>query len=253
MEDKPMNIRDVMTTTVVSVEPEASILEAVGLMLRQRISGLPVVDRLGNLRGIVTEGDFLRRAETATQRRRPRWIEFLIGPGRLATEYVHTAGRRVDEVMTTRVQTIAPGDSLEEAVRRMERHGVKRLPVVENDRLVGIVTRSNLMRALISAATRAHRTPASTDDEAIRTHLRAELDKQPWAPIGGVDFDVRDGVVTLYGVIADDRLRQALCVAAENTPGVRHVDDQVAWMIPTAAVAGTPPYFVPPDRPTRGL
>jgi hypothetical protein len=79
------------------------------------------------------------------------------------------------------------------------------------------------------------------------------LDKQPWAPIGGVDFDVRDGVVTLYGVIADDRLRQALCVAAENTPGVRHVDDQVAWMIPTAAVAGTPPYFVPPDRPTRGL
>jgi CBS domain-containing protein len=251
MEGLAMNIRDVMTTSVISVLPHASILEAIGLMLRHRISGLPVVDQSGKLRGIITEGDFLRRAEAGTQRRRPRWIEYLVGPGRLADEYVHATGKRVEEVMTDDVQTVDPTASLDEAVHRMQRYGIKRLPVMEGDELIGIVTRSNIMRALIPTAKAAAQVHLPTDDDTIRTHLRAELDKHIWAPIGSVDFDVRDGVVTLYGVISDDRLRGALCVAAENTPGVKRVVDQIAWMIPTPPLAGTPPYILQPDRPHR--
>ena len=97
-----MKVKDVMTSPVVSIEPESTVLEAVRIMLQRHISGLPVVDKAGCLVGIVTEGDFLRRAETGTQRRRPRWLEYLVGPGRLADEYTRTHGRKVHEIMTRR-------------------------------------------------------------------------------------------------------------------------------------------------------
>src|ERR1700682_1414402 len=126
-----MRVRDVMTPDVLSISPDASVLEAVDVMLQKGISGLPVVDAAGKLVGIVTEGDFLRRRETGTQRHRPRWIEFLIGPGRLASEYVHTSGRKVCEVMTEGVKTVEGNTPLEHAVQLMERYRIKRLPVVE--------------------------------------------------------------------------------------------------------------------------
>ena len=90
-----MKASDVMTREVISVEPESSILHAIRLMLEKRISGLPVVSAQGALVGIVTEGDFLRRVETGTERRRPRWLEFLLGPGRLSDEYARSHGRKV--------------------------------------------------------------------------------------------------------------------------------------------------------------
>ncbi|HMF20520.1 MAG TPA: CBS domain-containing protein, partial [Pseudolabrys sp.] len=140
-----MRAADVMTVQPVSVSPDASILEAIRVMLQRRFSGLPVVDASGALVGIVTEGDLLRRTETGTQRKRPRWIEFLIGPGRLATEYVHASGRKVREVMSQDVQAVTGDTPLEEIVRLMERHQIKRLPVVDSGKLVGIVTRANLL------------------------------------------------------------------------------------------------------------
>jgi CBS domain-containing protein len=238
-----MKAQDVMTQPVVSIAPDAPILEAVGLMLRHKISGLPVVDSAGHLVGIVTEGDFLRRVEIGTQRRRPRWIEFFI-PGRLASEYVQASGRRVDEVMTADVHTVDENAPLEDVVRLMERHRIKRLPVLRGGELVGIVTRANLVRALIGAVKAAPK--LSADDAAIRERLLAELEKQPWAPAGGIDIAVSDGVVTLSGMLTDDRLRQALCVAAENIPGVKRVEDQLAWLIPGTGVLGTPPMIIGP-------
>jgi len=136
-----MKAKDVMTHHVVFIEPDATIMQAARLMLERQISGLPVADRTGNLVGILTEGDFLRRAETNTQRRRPRWLEFLVGPGRLADEYTHTHGRRVEEVMTPNPVTAAEDTSLEEVVRMMEKRRIKRLPVVSGQKLVGIVSR----------------------------------------------------------------------------------------------------------------
>lgn len=147
-----MLAKDVMTKSVVTVDPGATVLQAVRLMLQKRISGLPVVDASGNLVGIVTEGDFLRRVETKTERRRPRWLEFILGPGRLADEYVHSHGSKVAEVMTPEPLTIAEDTPLDEVVQTMETRGVKRLPVVRGKRVVGIVSRANLLHALASLA-----------------------------------------------------------------------------------------------------
>jgi CBS domain-containing protein len=225
-----MKAKDVMTQPVVSVAATASVLDAVRIMLQKKISGLPVVDTSGHLIGIVTEGDFLRRIETGTLRRRPRWIEFFVGPGRLAQEYVHASGRKVDEIMTPDVQTVAEDTSLDEIVQLMERHGIKRVPVLRERELVGIVTRQNLMRALVRTAKAAPK--LSTSDAAIRERLLAHLDAQPWAPVGAIDIAVSNGVVTLSGMLTDDRQRQALCVAAENIPGVKKIEDRLVWVIP---------------------
>jgi CBS domain-containing protein len=142
-------------------------------MLQNRISGLPVVDGSGKLVGMVTEGDFLRRTEIGTQRQRARWIEFLIGPGRLADEYSRSSGRSVSDVMTRDVHTASIDASLDDIVRIMERHRVKRVPVVEEGKVVGIVTRANLLHALVGIADEI--APSSAGDTAIREQIFAEL------------------------------------------------------------------------------
>jgi CBS domain-containing protein len=176
-----MKVKDIMTRKVLSVEPTVSVLQAVDSMLQNRISGLPVVGADGTLVGMVTEGDFLRRTETATERRRPRWLEFLVGPGRLAGEYVHTHARKIGDVMTPDPYTVTEDTSLEDVVQLMEKHRIKRLPVVRGKLLVGIVSRANLLHALASLA-RSAPAPLATD-EAIRERLLKELDQQKWAPI----------------------------------------------------------------------
>lgn len=229
-----MNVSDVMTPQVLSVTPEASVATAAQLMLQKRISGLPVIDDHGNLAGIVTEGDFLRRAETGTGRRRPRWIEFFMGPGRLADEYVRLSGRKVGDVMTHEVQTVPPDAPLEQAIRLMERRNIKRVLVVDGGKVVGIVTRANLLHAMASFAHEI--APLSAADAAIRERLLAELKVQPWAPVTAVDVTVRNGVVQLSGVILEERQRQALRVAAENIPGVKNVEDNLVWVEPVSGL-----------------
>ena len=233
-----MKASDVMTRNVVSIAPDSSILSAVRLMLQHRISGLPVIDGSGALVGILTEGDFLRRAETGTQHKRARWIEFLLGPGKLASEYVHTSGRTVDEVMTPDVRTVTEDTPLEKVVHLMERHRVKRLPVLRGTRVVGIVTRANLVRAVAGLALEAR--PASADDVAIRERLMADLGKQAWAPLGLVDVAVKDGIVTFTGALTDERQRLALRVAAENVSGVKKVQDHLIWIEPNTGIVMEP-------------
>jgi CBS domain-containing protein len=225
-----MKARDVMTPRVISIETDAPIMRAVRLMLQNRISGLPVVGRKGELVGIVTEGDFLRRGEIGTQRHHNRWLEFLIGPGRLADEYVHARGRKVEEVMAREPITVSEDTPLDEVVRLMERHRIKRLPVLRAGALVGIVTRANIMHALVSLAAET-KAPAG-DGAAIREQILAEYKKQSWAPMGNVV--VRNGVVELWGTITDERERQALIVASENVPGVKIVHDHLVWIEPNS-------------------
>jgi predicted transcriptional regulator len=138
-------------------------------MLQRHISGLPVVDQKGRVVGIVTEGDFLRRAETGTQRRRPRWLEYLIGPGRLADEYTRSHGRKVSEIMTADPLTVTEETSLDEVVRLMEKCQIKRLPVIREQQVVGIVSRANLVHALASVARQIK--PTSASDQAIRDRI----------------------------------------------------------------------------------
>jgi CBS domain-containing protein len=229
-----MKVSDVMTREVVSIAPDASVMEAVRLMLQHRISGLPVIDASGNLQGVVTEGDFLRRVETGTERKRSRLVEFLLGPGRLATDYVQATGRKVGEVMSSDARTVSEDEPLEKVVHLMERYRIKRLPVVRGQKVVGIVTRQNLMRALASLALAEH--PVAADDATIRERLLAELKRQSWAPVGLIDVVVKDGVVKLSGALTDERERRAIRVAAENIPGVKKVEDHLVWIEPNTGV-----------------
>jgi CBS-domain-containing membrane protein len=229
-----MQARDVMTRDIVSVGPDATVLQAARLMLQHHISGLPVVDASGKLIGILSEGDFLRRRETATQRRRSRWLEFLMGPGKLASEYTHSHGSRVAEVMTEDVVAVGEDAALEEIVELMEKRRIKRVPILQDGKLVGMVTRSNLLHAMVSMARTAP--PQRQTDAAIRNQLLAELKRQDWAPVSMTNVVVRDGVVELWGAVIDERQRAALKVAAENIPGVRMVKDHLVWIEPTSGM-----------------
>jgi CBS domain-containing protein len=233
-----MNAGDVMTPKVVSVGPDASIVEAMRLMLANRVSGLPVIAEGNKLVGIVTEGDFLRRAETGTQRTRHRWVEFLMGPGRLADEYVRTHGRKVSEVMTPDPVTITEDTPLDAVVSLLEERRIKRLPVVRSGVVVGIVSRANLLHALASLA-RAQPSQSRTDT-AIREQIYAELNRQRWISKDFINIVVREGDVELWGTILDERERQAVRVAAENVPGVKHVSDHLVWVEPMSGMAFAP-------------
>jgi CBS domain-containing protein len=229
-----MKVADVMTYRVISVTPEVSVLEAARLMLQAKISGLPVVNYSGDLVGIVTEGDFLRRGETGTAKRRPRWLEFVTSPGKLAEEYTRSHGNKVAEIMTPDPQTVTEDTPLKDAVELMERHHIKRLPVLRDGKPVGIVSRANLMRGLIGLAHSAK--PVEAADWAIRDQIMVEFKRQPWAPVYAIDVNVRNGIVDLRGTILDERERRALIVAAENVPGVKEVRDHLALIEPRSGM-----------------
>ena len=234
-----MKVRDIMSTRVVSIAPDANVLEAVRLMLQNHISGLPVIDRSGALVGVVTEGDFLRRSETGTERKRPRWLEFLMGPRRLADEYVHTHARNVEDVMTREPITITEDAALDEVVRIMERRRIKRLPVVRGTQVIGIVSRANLLHALASLGAAAP--PTAKTDVAIREQLLAEFDRQTWAPVALIDVMVKDGAVELWGTITEEAQGEALKVCAENIPGVQSVVSHLTWIEPMSGMVISEP------------
>jgi CBS domain-containing protein len=228
-----MQVKDVMTRNVISVQSDDQVLKAARLMLQNRISGLPVIDKDGELVGIVTEGDFLRRSEIGTQRRRSKWLEFIVCPGKLAEDYVHASGRKVEEIMTPDPCVVGEDDPLEKVVELMERRRVKRLPVVRAGRMVGIVSRANLMHALASLARDV--APPAGPDWAIRNQILTALGNQHWAP--NVNVVVKNGVAEVWGCITDDRERQGIIVAVENVAGVKQVHDHMVWVEPMSAMA----------------
>jgi CBS domain-containing protein len=234
-----MNAADVMSRDVVTVRRGASIAEAIRLMLDNRISGLPVLDDEDKVVGIVTEGDLLRRSETGTETRRPRWLEFLMGPGRIAEEYVRTHGRKVDEIMTRDLVSVTADAPLGDVVQLMERRRIKRVPVLAGDLLTGLVSRADLLRAL--ARTLEEQPAATYSDDEIREWIHAELAKTAWVPRDGFAITVTNGVVELNGVILDEKEREALRVVAENSPGVKAIEDHLVWIEPVSGTVLDPP------------
>ncbi|WP_348627005.1 CBS domain-containing protein [Mesorhizobium sp. M3A.F.Ca.ET.080.04.2.1] len=223
-----------MTTPVVTVDPAASIAAAVELMLSKKISCLPVLGTDGTLAGIISEGDFLRRGELGIQRTRAHWLEFLVGPGRIAEEYVRANGRRVEEVMTTDVVSAPPSASLAQIVELMARHDIKNVPIVERGKLFGIITRSDLLRALVRVLPKTGATTA--DDELIRRSVVAELQSQCWSGGDLLGVTVDNGAVELNGAIFDERQRKAAVVAAENVAGVKAIKDSLFCAEPFSMV-----------------
>jgi CBS domain-containing protein len=234
-----MRAHDIMTHNVITIGPDATLADAAGLMLANHFSGLPVVDAKGELVGIVTERDFLRRQELETQRKRPRWLEFILGPDRMAEDYVKTAGRKVREVMTRDLYTAAEDTPLADIVRLMERNHIKRVPIVRDGKIVGMVSRQNFVQAVAGLL---RGLPDTTPgDTSLRSRILATIEDHHWAPIG-INAIVRNGVVDLCGVITDEHVRQAIIVATENVPGVEHVHDHLAWVDPMSGV-----YFLSPE------
>ena len=223
-----MKTSDVMTRSVVTIQPNAGLLDAIRLMLGQRISGLPVVDANGVLVGMLTEGDLLRRAETGTVWQRPQWLEFLRGPGRQAEDFVRANGRRVEDVMSRDVQCVTEDTLLDEVVALMEKRHFKRLPVLRDGEVVGVISRADLLRALAEKLSRVG-VGAAVSDEGLRAAVEAALRRQPWAARGMVTIVVTDGVVSLEGVVFDEAEQAAIRVAVETVPGVKSVRDNLAF------------------------
>ncbi|NEU96148.1 CBS domain-containing protein [Bradyrhizobium uaiense] len=221
-----MYAHQIMARKVLSTTPDSTILDAANIMLQHRVSGLPVVDHDGTLVGIITEGDFLHRSELGTGRKRNWLMTFILGPGKWAEDYVLEHGRKVSEIMTRAPFTVAEDAPLTTVVELMEKNNVKRLPVVRGGKLVGIITRSNLLRTV---ARLARDIPAPTEnDDQIRRRILDEIEGNAWCPLG-LSVIVRGGIVHLSGLITESRFRKAAIVAAENVPGVIEVHDHLCW------------------------
>jgi CBS domain-containing protein len=227
-----MEACQVMTSPTITIAPSATVRQAITTMLDKHVSGLPVVDENGVLAGIVSEGDLLRRSEIGTERHRPKWLEFLLGPGRSATDYVHSHSRRIADLMTNDPVAVDEHASLEEVVALMEKNGIKRVPVLRAGVVVGIVTRSDLLRAFVNATQEP--VVGVRSDADLKTDILTALEAQKWAPAGSIHVTVRDGVAILSGTIFDDRERDAIRVCAENIPGVKSVTDELVWVDPAS-------------------
>jgi len=219
-----MQARDVMTTNVVTVAPDTSVTDIARLLLEKRISGVPVVDAGGRPVGIVSEGDLVRRLGDEEGGARSWWLGLLATPEERAAAYVRAHGRRAADVMTRDVVTVAPDTPLAAVARLLEERHIKRVPVVENGRLVGIVSRADLLRALATKEPEA----ASADDRALRERLQHELGKAGLDYHPYVNIVVADGVVHLWGIVSSRREAEALRVAAENVEGVKAVESHLA-------------------------
>ncbi|HBK08346.1 MAG TPA: histidine kinase [Acetobacteraceae bacterium] len=218
-----MEARDVMTTHVVTVTPETDIRNIARIMIEHHISGVPVTDTLGHLVGIVTDGDLYRRGELGTDRQRSSWLELFGLDSKLAREYVGTHGHTAADVMTTRVFAVTPETPLRQIADLFERERIRRVPVVANGHLVGILSRANLVQALVS--TPAEDARLTLSDQQIRDLVIAEYKRLPWGMPSEGNVIVTGAVVHLWGFVPSGVELDALRVAAEGIPGVKRFED----------------------------
>lgn len=217
-----MRASDIMTTNIITAEPDMSIQHAAGMMVFAGISGMPVVDESGKLLGMITEGDLMHRAEIGTGvRQRAWWLEMVASTAELASQYVREHARKVKDVMSTNVTTVTESCPVGDIAEILERRKIKRVPVMRDGKIVGVVSRSNLIRALV---TMAPEVPSSAEngDHAIREDVLASMKGQPWA-MARENVIVENGVVHLWGPVVGAEEGHAIRVAAENTPGVKDV------------------------------
>ena len=221
-----MRAMDVMTSKVITVDENASVITVAKLLAERGISAVPVVDSENRVIGMVSEGDLLHRAETGTERRQSWWLEMMASTNRLAGDYIKSHSGNVKDVMTRDVLSVTETTSVADIAILLETNRIKRVPVLRDGKLVGIVSRANLVRAL---AMTINEPTSSTeaDDRTIRDKLLAELKVQRWAEVAPANITVKDGVVHLWSSYLSEQEKRALVVAAENIPGVRRVEDHL--------------------------
>lgn len=224
-----MQAQDVMTCPVITVEPDATVESVARLLLDKGISAVPVVDAAGNLSGIVSEADLVYRPETGTVQRGRWWLELFRDGARLASDYAKTHGTRARDVMQAKVVHVPPDADLLDVLALMERHAVRRVLVIEGERLAGILTRSGILRGLLASRGGA---AVDSSDRGIRLKVLDELAGQLWVTLPRNGITVSDGVVGLWGEVASPEERQALRIAAERVPGVKGVEDHTTLRSP---------------------
>ena len=224
-----MDAGHVMITNVISVGPDASVQEVADVLIRNRISAVPVVDKEGNLLGIVSEGDLIRRPESGTERRPSVWLEMFSSREVRANEFVKSHSRQVTDVMTRDVITASPATPVGEVAALLEKNRIKRVPVVKAGKVVGIVSRANLLQALASLKKELAPKLAPAD-KAIREKIIAQLNGKSWARPSLMNVMVQDGTVELWGMVDSQAEKKAVHVLAEVTPGVRAVNDNLTVM-----------------------
>jgi CBS domain-containing protein len=222
-----MRAHQIMTRSVITVTPGTPVAEAARIMLRNHVGGLPVVDASGRLVGLVTDGDFLRR-ELGTEHKQGRWLDLLVGRGRIGADFIHSHGRTVGDVMSLSPVTVSTDASFAEIAEIMEKHHIKRVPVVSGDRLAGMLTHTDLVQAVASLVTDVP-SPTPRDDD-LRSAILDALDTATCKPCRFNVF-VRDGVAYLSGAVRNERERVTATVATRSVPGVKDVQDHL-WIYP---------------------
>ena len=221
-----MRAIDVMTSEVVTVSDNASVAAVAKLLAERSISAVPVVDAANRVIGMVSEGDLLHRTETGTERRRSWWLDMLASTNQLAGDYIKSHSGLVKDVMTRDVISVSDTTPVADIAIALETNLIKRVPVLRDGKLVGIVSRANLVRALATSSDQPS-SDTEIDDLSIRDKLLTELKAQRWAEVSPANVSVKDGVVHLWSSYLSEQEKRALIVAAENTPGVRRVEDHM--------------------------
>jgi CBS domain-containing protein len=221
-----MRASDVMVTDVITVKPNSNVQDVAKLLLANRISAVPVIDDAGKLVGMVSEGDLLRRSEADTGHERAWWLRLLMGRENLAAEYLREHSRKVADVMTRGIISAEPDTSVADIATLLERHRIKRVPIVRNGNVVGIVSRANLIQALATFRKKLTSSQPVADAE-LREKIALRLKSEPWLRPFLVNVTVTDGAIDLGGLVDSLVEKKALHVAVENTPGVKAVNDNV--------------------------
>jgi CBS domain-containing protein len=221
-----MQASDVMVTDVITAKADSNVYDVAELLLTNRISAVPIVDDAGKLLGMVSEGDLLRRGEADTGHERSWWLKLLMGRELLAAEYLKEHSRRVDDVMTRGVISAEPDTPVADIATLLERYRIKRVPIVRDGKVVGIVSRANLIQALATLRTKATQ-PRSVADTELREKVVSRLKSEPWVRPSLVNVTVTDGIVDLWGIVGSSVEKHALRAAVEIIPGVKAVNDNV--------------------------
>jgi CBS domain-containing protein len=224
-----MRAIDVMVRDVVTVHPDTDVAEAVKLLADHDVSALPVVDAANNLVGVLSEADLIHRVEIGTEKARPWWLEAVTGASTLAEEFAKSHGKKVSEIMTSAVVSVSEDTPLSDIAALLERKRIKRVTVTKDGRLVGIVSRSNLIQALASVIGRIDQHDET--DRQIRLEVLSRLQQQPWTDFRSRNVTVSDGVVHLWGLVGSPAEHKALLALAESVSGVSQVRDETipAW------------------------
>ena len=229
-----MQAQDIMTRDVVTVQPSTTVHQIAKLMTERRISGVPVVSASGAVVGVVSESDLMHRVEMGTQRERKWWLSLFSDPDQMARDYAKTRGLKAVDVMSRNVISVEFDTPLRKVAETLDSNHVKRLPVMQGDRLVGLITRSDLVKALLASTVGPAEPGAAVSDAAIHTEITKRMNDVTWLEKMFINTVVNDGVVKFHGFIGSNDQRRALHVLVEDIPGVRGVQDELVLGLPTA-------------------